>query len=46
MAAKSPSPDWWIHFSTWRARNGFSPELGEEPARPAASRSRRLRFNG
>src|SRR5258708_2166581 len=25
IAPKSSMPRWWIHWNTWRARNGFSP---------------------
>src|SRR5574341_172226 len=44
MRANSDSRRWCTHCITWRARNGFSPSVWKNAARPAASRPRRLVF--
>src|SRR5687767_679874 len=42
IAVKSAAPRRWIHFSTWRARKGFSPRLAKYCSMPCASSPRRL----
>src|SRR6185503_6603262 len=42
MASRSATPRWWIHWKSWRARNGFSPRSPSQAVSCGSVKSRRL----
>src|SRR6185312_10616076 len=42
MASKSATPRWWIHWKSWRARNGFSPRSASQSVSWGCVKARRL----
>src|SRR5437868_1054664 len=42
IASNSARPRWWIHWKTWRARNGFSPCCANHAVIAGNEKSRRF----